>query len=71
MEPIANELVVWIIVVIRKSGGDDGIANKGIVTHGSDVTAASVEGVACGGMAIGATIVDEHWRQWCSFSIPS
>ncbi len=41
-------------------GGEDVIANRGIVTHGGDVTTVNVEGVACGGMAIGATIVDER-----------
>jgi hypothetical protein len=40
--------------------GEDVIANKGIVTHGNDVTTTSVECVACGGMAIGAAIVDER-----------
>ncbi len=44
----------------KNKGGPDVIACKGIVAHGNEVIIAShVEGVACGGMAIGATIVDE------------
>jgi hypothetical protein len=37
----------------------DVIASRGIVAHRDDVTITSIESVACGGMAIGATIVDK------------
>jgi hypothetical protein len=56
MEHVANELVVWIAVTTSEShgGGGDVIVGRGIVAHGDDVIAASVEGVDCGSMTIGA-----------------